>query len=274
MILLRPVAEFVYRTLAHLRYLVRFLWGSKHPLPGKLIVSLTSYPPRFSTLHLTLKTLLSQSVTPDVVILWLYQGDLEKITPEVKKLVGDKFEIRTVEKDIKSYKKLIPALEAFPEAFIVTADDDVYYNDDWLYHLVSQYIQGKKEVLGHRAHLIQSGTNQQILPYKDWDWDTDENVGGTHIFLTGVGGILYPPNTFSYKVLDSEIFMSICPKADDIWFFFMAHQNGYLSRRVSGGFGGHTWGKTQESALFHINVIGGENDKAFQEMVSRFGSPL
>jgi hypothetical protein len=274
MILLRPVAEFVYRTLAHLRYLVKFLWGSKHPLPGKLIVSLTSYPPRFSTLHLTLKTLLSQSVTPDVVILWLYQGDLEKITPEVKKLVGDKFEIRTVEKDIKSYKKLIPALEAFPEAFIVTADDDIYYGRNWLRDLVLNYRMGVNEVVGHRAHMIGFGSKNQILPYKEWQFCISSSCEGPRVFLTTGAGVLYPPRALSQLAMDSDTFMKLCPTNDDIWFYFLIRVSGYQYRRIIGDYVGFTWKESQSEALYLINIGGGMNDKALVAMVDRFGSPL
>ena len=39
--------------------------GRQHPLPGKLVVSLTSYPPRFAALPLTMRSLLCQAVKPD-----------------------------------------------------------------------------------------------------------------------------------------------------------------------------------------------------------------
>jgi hypothetical protein len=100
--------------------------GRQHPLPGKLIVSLTSYPLRFATLPLTLRSLLCQAVKPDRIVLWVPHDD-EPIIPEaVRRLTSYGVEIRTTD-DIKSFKKIIPAVRAFPDAFIVTADDDVYY---------------------------------------------------------------------------------------------------------------------------------------------------
>lgn len=274
MTLLRPVAEIIFRAFAHLRYLLRFLWSSKHPLPGKLIVSLTSYPPRFSTLHLTLKTLLAQSVSPDVVILWLYQGDLEKLTPEVKALTSDKFEIRTVEKDIKSYKKLVPALQLFPEAFIVTADDDIYYGRNWLRDLVLNYRRGVNEVVGHRAHLINFDLDNRILPYKKWQFCISFPCEGPQVFLTTGGGVLYPPRVLPSMANDSGKFMSLCPTNDDIWFYFMIRTNGYKYRKIMGDYIGFTWGESQGEALYHVNIAGGMNDQAFQAMTDRFGSPL
>ncbi len=37
--------------------------------------------------------------------------------------------------DIKSYKKLIPTLKKYPDAIIVTADDDLIYDNKWLEQL-------------------------------------------------------------------------------------------------------------------------------------------
>lgn len=257
-----------------LRYFFRFFGKKKHPLPGKLIVSLTSYPPRFSTLHLTLKSLLSQSVTPDLTILWLFKDDIEKLTPKVRALIGEKFEIRAVERDTKSYKKLIPAIIEFPDAYIVTADDDTYYDSNWLRDLVASHNVGQKEVLGHRGHYISVMPDGTIAPYSTWHWDTQELKPDPKVFLTGVGGILYPPGALSAEVLNEGDYLKICPRSDDIWFYFMARCNGFVARKIIGNFNGYSWGETQDVALFHSNVAGGANDAAMQAMVLKFGSPL
>lgn len=265
--------ELKHRVVAHFRYACRFLCRKKHPLPGKLIVSLTSFPPRFSVLHLTLKTLLSQSIGADLTILWLYKEDLAKLTPEIKQLIGERFEVRTVERDIRSYKKLLPAIEAFPEAYIVTADDDTYYEADWLWDLVKNHRVGQPEVLGHRGHLIALDAAGEIAPYSSWQWDTSYAEVSPLILLTGVGGILYPPGALASEAMQPDVYMSICPN-DDIWFYFMAHKNGFMSRRIIGDFSGYTWGETQGVALFHSNVAGGANDRAMCAMLATFGSPL
>src|SRR5690606_34955355 len=55
----------------------------KHALPGRLIVSLTSYPARFKGLAKTLRTLLAQTVRPDRLILWVAHSDVIKLPKEV-----------------------------------------------------------------------------------------------------------------------------------------------------------------------------------------------
>ena len=102
-----------------------------HELGAPLIVTLTSYPPRFPTLGATLRSLLDQTVQADRTILWLAEQDLALLPDDVIVLKDFGLEIRTCA-DLRSYKKLIPALQAFPDAWFATADDDVYYRPDWL----------------------------------------------------------------------------------------------------------------------------------------------
>ena len=263
-----------YRFLAYFRYAIRFIFFKKHKLPNKLIVSLTSYPPRFTKLHLTVKTLLSQSINADLVVLWIFKKDFEKLPKKVRKLEGHRFQIQIVENDIKSYKKLVPALKLFPNAYIIKADDDVFYDFCWIESLISQHIIGEKEILGHRGHLIKLCSNGLIAPYSQWEWETNNTKKSPYIFLTGVGGILYPPQSLHSDVSMTNEFMSICPRCDDVWFYFMAHKNGFMSRRVIGNFSGYTWGGTQDVALFNSNVAGGANDRAMQAMILKYGSPL
>ena len=106
-----------------------------HGLQNSVVVSLTSYPPRFPYLDKTIKSLLDQSVKADHTLLWIAVDDIEHLPEAVRSLTSHGLQIKTCE-DIRSYKKIIPALEAFPEATIVTADDDVYYKPDWLEGLV------------------------------------------------------------------------------------------------------------------------------------------
>ena len=106
-----------------------------HGLSNELIVSLTSYAARFGTLGLTLRCLLTQSVKPDRVILWLAPEDIVRLPMPIRALTRHGLDIRET-RDLRSYTKIIPALRAFPDAIIVTADDDLFYERHWLLALV------------------------------------------------------------------------------------------------------------------------------------------
>jgi hypothetical protein len=270
--LLEPIMRF----RAHAAYATRHVRLRRHHgLPKPLVVSLTSYPPRFPTLHLTLKTLLSQRVLPDRVVLYVFDGDHAFLPRDVLVLAGDLLEIRRVPTDIRSYKKLVPALHDFPQAFIATADDDVRYRATWLEELVSAYNPAVREVIGRRAHRIRADANGRILPYGEWEQRVESTIrADPSILLTGVGGILYPPGILSPLVMDEASFMRLCPSADDVWFYFMTRLAGAACRKAGQGPKDYYWEPSQDFALSTVNVEGSGNDEAFARMVERFGNPL
>jgi len=139
----------------------------KHPLDAPLAISLTSFPARFDTLALTLRCLLAQTIRPDAVILWVAENDFPELPQDVLELQLSGLDIQTCE-DIKSYKKLIPCLLENPDRYIVTADDDVHYEADWLEKLVSSSMRNTGKIISCRSHRIEYDTDGKLLPYAEW----------------------------------------------------------------------------------------------------------
>ncbi len=246
-------------------------YGKSHELPEKLIISLTSYPPRFPSLALTIKCLLRQSVRPDKVILWIAEDDVLLLPQSVKALVSDDdFEIRVCE-DIGSYKKIIPTLKLFPDAFIVTADDDLYYTNDWLEKLIDDWDGDYKNIVAHRIHRIRMDKNNTPLPYNEWEFEILEGDDVNFHFATSGAGILYPPKSFDTRVMDKDIFMDICSNADDVWLFWMSRLNGGKTTKSSYDMVTLTWRGSQSVALFHDNVLNNQNDCKINAMIDKFG---
>jgi len=91
----------------------------------QIIVSLTTWSARIGNIPAVLDTILSQSMPPDKIVLNLAYG--EKIPKEVQDYI-DKNDIEVYyTEDTKVYKKLIPTLLRYPEACVISIDDD------WLY---------------------------------------------------------------------------------------------------------------------------------------------
>lgn len=252
------------------RRLKRSEGGQPHGLPGELILSLTSYPARFRTLHLTLACLLDQSVKPDRVILWIARGDMSKLPVLVLDLRSRGLELRACD-DLRSFKKLVPALEAFPDAFIATADDDVYYSRDWLEALVD----GAKEsvITCHRAHRIKR-TAVGMAPYLDWEFDVQDDASrrpSSDLLPTGVGGMLYPPNSLDSRVTNRDQFLRLCPDGDDLWFYWCARTIGTRHKKVGGKMRLVAWPGSQDSSLWDYNEAGG-NDRMIAALEREFGS--
>ncbi len=244
-----------------------------HDLNAPLVVTLTSYPPRFLHLGKTLRSLLDQTVAADHTILWIAHADMDQLPHDVLALRDHGLEIRACE-DLRSYKKLIPAWREDPSRYFVTADDDVYYPPHWLAGLVdtARYYPGN--VIACRAHEAPLDSAGVFVPYRDWRLATQrEAVVGTEarLFPTGVGGVLYPPDAFAAELDNADLFMRLAPQGDDIWLFWQARAAGTGQRRVSGRFDVLEWPSTQDVALYADNLLGDGNDRQIAAMTAHFG---
>jgi hypothetical protein len=244
----------------------------RHTLPQPLIVSLTSYPPRFPTLPLTLRCLLGQSVRPDRTILWVATEDRVALPPTVLNLQRHGLEIRTT-RDIGSFKKIIPALQEFPQTIIATADDDVYYWHTWLEELTKAWSGEGKEIVCHRANGISQDAVGRPRPYVEWPMGVAAKEKTSEIFPTGVEGVMYPPGSLSPRVLDSETFTKLCPRADDIWLYWMGRLAGSEFRVTGHGRRPCMWRNSQNVALYKTNVLQHGNDPQIAAMIEKFGWP-
>jgi hypothetical protein len=254
-------------------------------LAAPLIVSVTSYPKRFKTLALTIKCLLSQTIAPDAVILWIAHADKEALPKQVLALQRFGLTVEFTE-DVRSFKKIIPALRRFPGAFIATADDDLYYWPTWLEELVRSYLAEKREIVCHRVHRILLDANGLPLPYRQWEFEYKGSEASPLVFPTGGAGTLYPPGHLHPDVVHEPTFGTLCPSADDVWLYWMALRGGSQFRRTELGrrkmrlpgtsprFSMTSWPGSQRVSLQHSNVPqGGGNDVQIRNLIGRFGFP-
>lgn len=244
-----------------------------------LIVSLTSFPQRMYEIHYTLYSLLTQSVKPGKVILWLAKEEFPNLEKDIpQKVLQLKQNGLTINwcTNIFSYKKLIPTLKNYPNNIIVTADDDIFYEKDWLENLIESYKNNENCIICHRAHKIKYAKNGDIAPYKNWTKKI-KNIKPSYMnFLTGAGGVLYPANCFYKDILNEQLFLQLSPKADDIWFWTMAILNGTKICVAKNCIKHLTYvnpererGMTNEVTLFSINKKGG-NDVQMQKVINYY----
>ena len=242
--------------------------GLPHNLPCPLVVSLTSYPARFGTLALTLQGILRQSVRPDRVILWIAEGDFDRVSQDV--LSVPELEVRTCP-DWRSYKKIVPTLIHHPNAFIVTADDDVYYAADWLEGLVVAVRQGAR-IACHRAHRI-TLRDDRPAPYADWRHNVDAPERSPLTFLTGVSGVIYAPGVFHPDVTRADLFTRLAPSSDDVWLYWMHRLNGIQAQKIGARARILEWEGSQAQSLRAANLHGTGNDRAIDAMIAHYGWP-
>jgi hypothetical protein len=243
----------------------------KHALPGHLVVSLTSYAKRFPTLELTLRRILQQSVQPDDTILWIAPEDLQHLPKGVLALRHSGLTIRET-RDIRSYKKIIPALQNYPDSFIITLDDDLAYPLDTIEPLVTNY-RSSSEILCRRAHRITFDDSGNLKPYNQWQFESPRE-SGSDLFATGGAGALYPPRCLAPEVLDEATFTTLAPLADDIWLFWMEHLAGSALRRVGLRHAPQPWPGCNEQGLWVNHNAQGGNDRVIAALTARYGLPV
>lgn len=243
-----------------------------------LIISLTSFPQRMYEIHYTLYSLLTQTVKPAKVVLWLGREqfpNLEKDIPEKVLKLKENGLVIEWHKNLRSYTKLVPSLKKYPNNIIVTADDDIYYEKDWLEKLLESHKENKNCIICHRAHRVKFNGNG-LAPYKKWPKKIKGGKASYLNFLTGVGGVLYPQNSLHNDVLNEDLFMELAPKADDVWFWAMAVLNGTKILVVKDWIRELTYvnpererGLTDEITLFSFNKKGG-NDLQIEKVLNHY----
>jgi len=222
-----------------------------------LVVSLTSYPKRIQEISTTIESLLMQKMKPNKLILWLAYDQFpnkENDLPEnIIRLKKYGLEIKWCE-DFRSYKKLIPTLKMFPDAVIITTDDDMYYHRQMVSRLYEAYRKDPKHIHCHRAtKYIWTGEHFKTV---SGGYDTYSYPSFKHK-LTGCSGVLYPPNSLYQDVCKDELFMKLAPTNDDLWFWLMGVLNDTKINVVNNNLA-TLWfvGSSQDDALNYVNDMG------------------
>ncbi|MGL2964110.1 glycosyltransferase [Flavobacterium sp. RSB2_4_14] len=249
-------------------------WGiteQKRVVP--VIVSVTSFPARIEDVWISMESLLRQTVKPDAIILWLASEQFpnQKLPEKLLKLQDRGLTIRYCDDDLRSHKKYYYAMQEFPEACIVTFDDDLYYDEKVMERLLKLYEQHPDCICTNRAHQIKI-ENGTVLPYRQWIHNAKNILTPTKTLLpTGGAGTLYPPHSLSESAFDTELIRSLCFHADDVWLKLMATLNGKKS--VTHSFYNKdflTVSQTQNEKLVSQNVFDGGNDTQFENTCNHF----
>lgn len=254
---------------------------ARNKLQTPIVVSLTSNPARFSTLHISLKSVLNQTMKPSKVILWLDQDvSLKDVPKNILDLQKKGLEIRCGGEFLKPHKKYIHAMTEFRDACIVTVDDDVIYTRDMIASLYASYLKHPNCISARRVHKIQYDMNHHAVNYNNWLYDCKkEKEPSMQLLATGVGGVLYPPHVFD---MDSENFnpQNIKENAwsvDDVWLKFVENS---LNIPVIWVPNNHTHPfyitnkELAKTSLYISNVHNNHNDVAIKNCEKFFGKGL
>jgi hypothetical protein len=170
--------------------------------------------------------------------------------------------------DLRSFKKLLPAIEMFPEDRIVTLDDDCFYPRDWVATLVAESERAPGAVVGHFGREM-SLDEKGKLHHDGWP-KANALTDPRRLFLIGCAGILYPAGSLAPIAFDRDVISATCPTEDDSWFFGCSVLAGAPRRTTSRGKAPRIAAADATSSLGKENA-GGATDKQFQAVLDVLG---
>jgi hypothetical protein len=240
-----------------------------------VIVSLTSFPERIEQAWIPIETMFRQDRVPDRIVLVLADDEFgsRSLPRSLRRQQRRGLEIVWIEHSTRSFDKLVPTRCAHPDAAIITIDDDVIYERWVVSRLLSFAAQHPRAVVGHRAWTI-TFADDGLAPYREWEPATADTPA-VEVFLTGVGGVLYPPGVLPTDLLtDIELATRLCPTADDVWFWAVAAHAGVPAHCL--GLESFRPLRQQEHTpqLHTINREGGQNDVQLGRVIEHFGDLL
>lgn len=246
----------------------------------RIIVSMTSFPARINLVHIPLLEILSQSVRPDKVLLWLAEPQFpnkENDLPDTLLELQDKgLTICWAKEDIKAHKKYFYTMQNYPNDIVITVDDDLHYSRFLIERLLDSYKRHPHCVSASRVHLMlgaKKSNTYSIKPYKEWKHEYEKWVDqpSMQLFPTCGAGTLFPPYSLRKETFDIEKIKRDCLDADDVWLKInMVISNTPVVlcdirqrlRYVE---------NSQGVALWKTNVIEGGNDVQLNTMIDHSG---
>ncbi len=243
-----------------------------------VVVSLSSYPARLPQLHLVIRSLLHQRLSPREIVLYLGKDTKDEDIPSsLRELEKHNFTIKTGYEDLKPHKKYFFAMQEYPDDSIITVDDDVIYDKDFVQDLYTCYNKHPKCVVSRRVHRMLQDVQGTIKSYNDWQWECTQILEPSHqLFSTGCGGALYPPKVLPPETFDAAAIKAHCLNTDDVWLKFMELKADvkvvFTNSKVIHPL---TVRNTQGSALMHTNTAGeNRNDINIRAMEAFTGIKL
>lgn len=244
----------------------------------EVVVSMASYGTRVTSAYLAVESIMQQSIKPNRIVLCIPEDWKNRPLPKLLQNQQERGLEVLYNKDIWSFKKLIPALRKYPDSIIITGDDDCLYNVDFLENLLSSHRKDPKAIWGNRIHEVTFNNRGGVELYSNWKWEIPYTEESSKLFfITTVGGVLYPPHSLYEDVTKEDIFMDIAKYNDDIWCYAMALLKGTeIKRSFTHSPKGVDYLSLEESQFERLslgNVSTGEsrNDKIFRAVFERYG---
>lgn len=247
------------------------------PRDTKYIVSLTSFPGRIDQIWISIECILRQTQKPDAIYLWLADDQFpDKVLPKnLTDLQARGLTIKFCDEDLKAHKKYYYSMLLHKDAYIITVDDDLYYDKYLLENLFKIHSKNPTLIATNRAHKIRFNKDKKVDLYKNWEHVTTDNEPSHLIMQTGGCGTLYPPSVLIETAFDRKLIKDLCFYADDVWLKMMSILSDRQVVTNSKYNKDHlSISTTQREKLVKTNVLTGGNDLQVKNCIDYFDLDL
>ena len=119
--------------------------------------------------------------------------------------------------------QITPHSQRYPEAVIITIDDDRVYHPDFCELLWKEHLKSKHAIICPVARVYgRDNFDYNCLNYFNGAFLVELDAFGV---FEGFAGVLYPPHALHLDVFNFDLFKMLTPYAYDIWFQIMALKN-------------------------------------------------
>ncbi len=241
-----------------------------------VIVSLTSFPARIEYVHIAIKSLMLQSYKPDRIILWLAKEQFpSQILPEsLTNLCKYGLEIKWCD-DLYGHKKYYYCIKEQKEnEVVITFDDDIIYSVDCIKRLVKKHREFPDCLVCERAQSPKYDSQGEIEK-NPGRWRVISDVGcekpSYSLNPSPGGGCLIPYKAFYKDAYNKEIICELAYKNDDLWYMFMAAENGTRTIKTRKYHKIFTLvAGSQEIQMATENVIGNKNAEIMEVLKAKY----
>lgn len=250
---------------------------------GNLYISLTTFPARLDAVYFAICSLFAQDTPANKIILTLAKDEFPdgeaSIPTKILNFKAKGLEILWADENLKPHNKYFYAMQKYPQAIIVTADDDILYPSNTISKLIETYKKHPQSVcaLGIRQISIANG---KPTPFAQWNANlcyvpyriSKENLGQERMDLLAEGGssVLYPPSIMPKETFNIDKIKTLAPYADDIWLKGMELIGNIPVVCYNNNQKVHIIYFSQKVGLYKINMENNQNDVQFQAILEAY----
>ena len=243
---------------------------------GSIYISLTTYPARIESAYYAICSILDQTVRPNRIILTLINDEFPEgetsLPQNILSLKEKGLEILWAPDNLRPHNKYFYSMQKYPDALIITIDDDILYPRDTIEKLIECYKEFPNAISAFHTDKF-AICNNRLDKYSNAIIGYRQEIHALkHSLLAeGFAGVLYPPSILPQDAFDKNLIQRCSPMNDDIWLKCIELKNNIPVVCASPKQNVIVLGQSQETALFKVNRERNFNDEQLESAQDALG---